>query len=236
MNRIELDLKCEGCSARINSIFNDLNNEELNIFSLYKTCLNFKPQEQIFDVGGIPKGIYILNSGKIKISKFSNEGDEQIVRLENEGDIIGYRALLSGEEYSCSATAVSKSSLCFIPKAHFLDLFARNRKLTLKIMALLASDLKKAENKIVRLTHRTVRERMAEALLLLKETYGYEKDNCTIKINFTRNEIATLAGTTRESATRILYEFSDTGILGIKGSKITIINLKELFRTANISY
>jgi CRP/FNR family transcriptional regulator len=203
-------------------------------FSLYKKCLNYQPRQMIFSEGGNPKGLFCISSGKIKISKISDEGKEQIVRLAKEGDIIGYRALLSDEKYSCSAIAINEISLCFIPKSAFLEVMAGNGELALKMMTLLAGDLKKAENKIMHLSHKSVRERMAEVLLVLKETYGCEKNNSTININFTRTEIGTLAGITRETATRILYEFSDAGMLELNGNKIAIINQKELLKTANI--
>ncbi len=124
-----------------------------------------------------------MNSGKIKIAQPGDEGKEQIVRLAKDGDILGYRALLIGDKYSCSATAIDETSTCFIPKDSFFNLIGKNANLSMEIMKLLSHDLKKAEHKITVLAQKPVREKMAEALLFLKETYGYENDNATININ-----------------------------------------------------
>lgn len=225
---------CEGCNTRLQSIFNNLSKEELNRFSKCKSCMSCENGQIIFEEGGHPRGLYIVNSGKIKISKYCEAGKEQIMRLANKGDIIGYRALLSSELYACSATAVNKTSLCFIPKDNFLGLITSNGELALKMMKLLSYDLKMAEKKISHLTHKTIRERVAESLLLLKETYGYCSDNVTINIDLNRAEIASLVGTTRETVTRMLYEFKDDGLLELNEKKIAIINHKQLLKTANI--
>ena len=226
--------ECAGCSTRLNSIFCNLNKDEMIRFSESKSCLNYLEGHMVFNEGNIPHGLFIINSGKIKISKYSNEGKEQIVRFAKDGDIIGYRALLSGEKYTCSASAINKISICFIPKHTFFDLLTRNGDLALKMMKLLANDLRKAESKITQLAQKPVRERMAEALLILRETYGCESDEKTINIYLSRTEIANMVGTARETATRLLYEFKDDGMVELKGKKIAIIDQKKLVKTANI--
>ena len=95
----------------------------------------------------------------------------------------------------------------------------------MEIMKLLAHDLKKAEHKITDLAQKPVREHMAEALLFLKETYGYENDNATINVILSREEIAT----------RLLSEFKEDGSIELAGKKIKILNQQKLFKTANIT-
>ena len=234
MNTKSLQLRCKDCLSRIHSVFSDLDEEELSELNLSKTSNNFKKGQHIFSEGSVAHGIFCVNSGKIKIAQSGDEGKEQIVRFAKEGDILGYRTLLSGDKYACSATAIDDASICFIPKNTFFGLIAKNTNLSMEIMKLLAHDLKKAEHKITDLAQKPVRERMAEALLFLKETYGYENDNATINVSLSREEIANMVGTARETATRLLSEFKDDGILELVGKKIKILNQQKLIKTANV--
>ncbi len=234
MSKKQLQPECQFCEARFKSVFCDLNDEDLNLLNLSKGCNTFKKGQLIFNEGGFPHGLFCVNSGKIKIAQSGDEGKEQIVRFAKDGDILGYRTLLSGDKYSCSATALDDTSICFIPKDTFFKLIAKNANLSMEIMKLLAHDLKNAERKITDLAQKPVRERMAEALLFLKETYGYESDNATINVSLSREEIANIAGTARETATRLLSEFKDDGIVELVGKKIKILNHQKLVKTANV--
>ena len=234
MNKKQLQPKCQHCQARFKSVFCDLSEEDLNTLNLSKGCNTFKKGQVIFNEGSFAHGIFCMNSGKVKIAQAGDEGKEQIVRFAKDGDILGYQTLLSGDKYSCSATAIDDASICFIPKNTFFNLIAKNANLSMEIMKLLAHDLEKAEHKITDLAQKPVRERMAEALLFLKETYGYENDNATINVILSREEIANMVGTTRETATRLLSEFKDDNIVELVGKKIKILNHQKLVTTANV--
>ena len=234
MNIKQVQPECQHCQARFKSVFCDLNEADLNELNLSKGCNTFKKGQIIFNEGGFPHGIFCVNSGKIKITQSGDEGKEQIVRFAKDGDILGYRTLLSGDKYSSSATAIDDSSICFIPKNTFFNLIGKNANLSMEIMKLLSHDLKMAEHKITDLAQKPVRERMAEALLFLKETYGYENDNATINVILSREEIANMVGTTRETATRLLSEFKDDSIVALIGKKIKILNHQKLVKTANV--
>ena len=234
MNIKQIQPECQHCQARFKSVFCDLNEADLNELNLSKGCNTFKKGQIIFNEGGFPHGIFCVNSGKIKITQSGDEGKEQIVRFAKDGDILGYRTILSGDKYSSSATAIDDSSICFIPKNTFFNLIGKNANLSMEIMKLLSHDLKMAEHKITDLAQKPVRERMAEALLFLKETYGYENDNATINVILSREEIANMVGTTRETATRLLSEFKDDSIVALIGKKIKILNHQKLVKTANV--
>ena len=234
MNTKQIQPECQHCQARFKSVFCDLNEADLNELNLSKGCNTFKKGQIIFNEGGFPHGIFCVNSGKIKITQSGDEGKEQIVRFAKDGDILGYRTILSGDKYSSSATAIDDSSICFIPKNTFFNLIGKNANLSMEIMKLLSHDLNMAEHKITDLAQKPVRERMAEALLFLKETYGYESDNATINVILSREEIANMVGTTRETATRLLSEFKDDSIVALIGKKIKILNHQKLVKTANV--
>lgn len=231
---VNLCMDCNHCSVRKDSILSILNSEALAELQKAKSHLVFNYGELIFKEGQYPSGFYIITKGKIKISKFGYEGREQIMRFAKEGDIVGYRALISEEKYSCSASAINETHLCFIPNEMIKYQIRNHPELAIRFMKLLANDLKTAEENALKIAQKTVRERVAESILLLKEIYGFEDDGSTLNINLKRDEIAGIAGTVRETATRLLYEFRESQIIELSGKKIKILNLQKLTYTANM--
>ena len=84
--------------------------------------------------------MYVLEEGKVKISKIGDEGKEQIVRFAKAGDLMGYRALLSGEKYRASATALTDLKVCIIPKENFMKILDNNKQLSSELMQKLTDD------------------------------------------------------------------------------------------------
>lgn len=195
----------------------------------------YKNGQVIFNQGSFPHGLYVVNSGKVKIYQLADNGKEQIVRMAKKGDVIGYRALLSHEKYSSTAEVLEETSICFIPRDLFFGFIENNSSVSMMMMKLLSQDLKKAEHKITDLAQKSVRERMAEALLYMKETYGLEQDDATINVVLTREEVANIAGTSTETAIRILSEFKNDKVVEFIGKKIKILNAKTLITIANIT-
>ncbi len=225
---------CETCHARLGSIFCDISDLELSNISAQKHCNFYLKGQQIFTEGNSPTGLHCVNRGKIKVSQSGFEGKEQSIRLAKEGDILGYRSLISGEPYTASAIAIEDSKVCIIPKALFFEMIRQNPDLTGNVMKLLASDLKDAENKITNLAQKPVIERLAEAILMLKEYYGFVKDENLLNITITREEIANIVGTATETAIRILSELKREGIIALDGKKIKILNIDALIKLANL--
>lgn len=229
-------IECNHCSIRQDSIFSALNSEEVSELQKEKSHLIFNYGELIFKEGQFPSGMYIVTNGKVKVSKYGFEGREQIMRFAKEGDILGYRAMVSEEKYSCSALAVTETRLCFVSKKFINQTIRNNPDLGFNFMKLFAKDLKIAEEKSLQLAQKTVRERVAESILILIEVYGLEDDNSTLKIILKRDEIASIAGTVRETATRLLSEFCDDNIIFMDGKKIKILDINLLAKKANSSF
>lgn len=225
---------CYYCNARFRSVFADLSLDETRALDLSKNCVTYKKGQVIFEEDTYPHGLYCVNSGKIKITQTGADGREQIVHLAKNGDIMGYRAILSGDKYSCSATAIEASTLCFIPTSVFISMVERNAGMAFKMIHLLSDELKTAEKTITDLAQKSVKERLAQGILLLKESYGYEEDGCTIDISITREEIASIVGTARETATRLLTELSKEKSIELKGKKIKILSQQKLIQAANV--
>jgi len=225
---------CHHCNVRMNSVFNVLEGDHLSEMSMHKSCNIYKKGQYVFSENGLPTGLYCINSGKIKIATTGYDGKEQILRLAKSGDIVGYRALLSNERYASSAITLEDASICLIEKDFFFKSMETSPKLMFEVVKKMSRDLKEAEDHIVSLSQKNVRERMAEALLFLKATYGLEEDQQTIMVNLSREEIADYVGTSTESCIRLLSEFNHDKIIELKGKKIKILNLPQLIQTANI--
>jgi CRP/FNR family transcriptional regulator len=226
---------CNHCAKRFANVFCNSNYDSMEEINAEKVCTPYKKGETIFKEGTRPHGIFCVNYGKIKLSKMGDDGKEQITRLVKAGDPLGYRALLSGDTYSSSAIAIEDSGVCFIPKELFMGILQKDTNMSLEMMKLLSDDLRKAELQITHLAQKPVRERVAEALLFIKETYGFEEDGKTIDATFSREDIANIVGTATETAIRLLSEMNKDKIIQLVGKKIVILDLAKLIKTANLS-
>ncbi|WP_298737153.1 Crp/Fnr family transcriptional regulator [uncultured Chitinophaga sp.] len=227
-------ISCQHCKARFGSIFCKAEGEQLSSLNSARVCSLYKKGQVIFQEGAYSFGIYCINSGKIKLSHSGDDGREQIIRLVKAGDIMGYKALLSGERYTATAIALEDAQVCFIPKDLFLSVLQSDPSLSLEMMRILSSELRKAELKITHLAQKPVRERLAETLLFIHETYGVESDGQTLNVRLSREEIANLVGTATESAIRLLSEFKKEGMIELEGKKIRLLNMKGMIKTANL--
>lgn len=225
---------CDKCDGAGKSIFCSLSKQELVEISESKSFNTYKKGQVIFYESNQPQGLFCLYSGKVKIHKLGDDGKEQIVRLAKNGNVIGYRALLSNDNYYATATALEDTIVCFFPKATYLNMLLTNAQFAMRTIQMLASDLRSAEQMITNMAQKHVRERMAEALLLLKDFFGTESDNATINTVLTREDIGSIAGTTTETSIRVLSELNKNKIVKLVGKKIKILNHRELSKIANI--
>lgn len=228
------ELVCQTCAQKTTSILCRAKVEYLEAIDSQKVCNIFRKGQTIFNEGSYPFGVFCINSGKIKLAHVGDDGKEQIISLLKEGDIAGYRSLLSGERYRASAVALEDTRVCFIPKDLFIYILKNDAGLTFEMMKLLSDELHRTELKLTHLAQKPVRERLAEILLFMKETYGFEEDGITLNVRLTREEIANLVGTATESTIRLLSEFKRDSMVELDGKKIKIINHKKLVKTANL--
>jgi len=233
-NKYTFSADCKTCKARPMGIFCHLEHMDLEEFNEMKSCIVFRKNQLIFSEGAHPLGLYCVNSGKIKLSRSGPDGKEQIVRMVRAGDVLGYRALLTSERYNARAVALDDSDICFIPRDTFFNVLRNNPGLSFEIIKMLSVELRKAERMITDLAQKPVRERMAEALLFLRETYGYEPDSTTINVVLSREDIGNLVGTATETAIRLLSEFKQDKIVEFLGKKIRILDMDKLIHTARL--
>ncbi len=234
MNKIP-KLECQNCSSRFLGVLCNLQEESLEECSQHKTTNQYKKGQIIFYEGNKVFGLYCIFSGRVKLYKASIDGKQQIIRIVGPGDFLGYRSLFAEEPYSVTAEILEDAIICCIDKSAFFSLLSKSPQLALDIIKKLSKELREMESLATSIAHRSVRERMAELLLMLKEAYGKRtKKGYLIDLKLSREEIGEMIGVTQETAIRLLSEFRHDGLIDIKDREITILKPKSLLDTAHI--
>ena len=147
---------------------------------------------------------------------------------------IGYRALFAEENYIASAVAIEDSTVCILNKDSIFRIMKGNAELTLRLIKTMATELGFSNSRTVTLTQKHIRGRLAESLLFLNETYGFEEDGSTIKVYLSREDIANLSNMTTSNAIRTLSTFASEKVIALDGRKIKILDLKKLERISEL--
>lgn len=185
---------------------------------------NFKKNQIIYAEQEEPEYLWCLLKGKVKLYKDGVGGRQQILRLIRPVQYFGYRAYFAKEHYVSSAGAFEASVLGAIPMSLVEEMINNNRKLAWFFIHELSRNLGGSDTKIVNLTQKHIRGRLAEALMLLKDNYGYEEDNSTLSIYMAREDLANLSNMTTSNAIRTLSGFVAEKIITVDGRRIKIIN------------
>ena len=224
--------KCEQCIVRQFNSLKHLSKEELVRMSGCKTSKIIKKGEYLFEEGEHINGVFCIKDGVCKVSKMSENGKNQIVNLIKRGDLIGERSLVSDEVSNLNAVALEDMEVCFIPKDEIITDLEKNTNFTMDVLKTMASSLKNADNLIVDMAQKSVKQRLAEALLNLQDKFGVTSEN-TINIQLSREDIANIIGTATESAIRLLSDLKKKKIILFKGKEISILDKKELEKIAH---
>ncbi|MGB5665847.1 MAG: Crp/Fnr family transcriptional regulator [Maribacter sp.] len=219
--------RCENCIVRQFNFLRAMNKEELKKVSDSKITKTVKKGESLFEEGEKLDGVYCVRSGVSKLSKLSANGKDQIVKLASKGEVMGQRAVIAEESTNVSAVAVSDMQVCFVPKNSIVHTLHRNPDFAVEVLRHMAHDLKEADDVIVNMSQKTVKQRIAEAFLYLRNNYG-EDANGFLTLTLSREDIANVVGTATESAIRIISEFKKKGMIKTSGKKIGVVDEKLL--------
>jgi CRP/FNR family transcriptional regulator len=230
-------LECQHCDARSISFLQFCTPEEKEKVSMSKTCSHYKKGQAMFYEDNIPLGIYCLSKGSVKLTRSNKDGKEQIIRFAKDGEFLGYRALIADEPLVATATCIEDTISCFIPKSVFMELVEKNPVINKMMLKSLCHDLGIADEKIQSLAQKSVRERLAETLLFLHQTFHLEEqmvDNL-IAVTLPREDIANIVGTATETVIRLLSEFKNDKLIDMEGKKIRILNRQALEKISHAS-
>lgn len=216
------------------SVLKDLPAKDVELLTANKTEQLYSKGEIIFREAAYPAGIFYIVEGKVKKYKVDKEGREQIIYVANEGEILGYHAILSEDRYPDSAAALEKSRIAFIPKEDFLNTLQQSAVLSKRLLKTLSHEFAVLANSISAFAQKSVRERLALQLIILREKYKVNfQPGMPVEINISRSDLANMVGTVRESAVRILTEFKEADILQTKGRTIIVLDVNQLIQIAN---
>ncbi|MGF7137941.1 Crp/Fnr family transcriptional regulator [Roseimarinus sediminis] len=213
--------------------FKHLTDTEIGKLNYDKTCQVYKKGSVVYREGSRLTGFYCITKGILKIYKTGIDGKEQIIRFVKAGDIVAFRSLLSQELACTTAKVIDDAVLCHIPYQTLLFLLQNNWKFSHWMIQILCRELREANDYITDIAQKTVRERLAEVLLLLKDSFDVDESN-TLQIALTREELANMVGTATESVIRLLSEFKQDGLIELKGRKIRFLDMATLRRMASI--
>jgi len=192
----------------------------------------YQKNEIIHDEGTDPQFMMCLMQGKVKVYMSGEVGRNSIIRVIKPLELFGYRAFFTDDKYHTSAAAFEDCVIAAIPLVIIDKLVNENPKVGLCLIKDLCGYLGHADNRTVSLTQKHVRGRMAETLLFLEETYGYEQDQHTLSIYISREDIACMSNMTTANAIRTLSSFVNDKIITTDGRKIKIIDEQKLRETS----
>ncbi len=222
-----MESRCENCIVRQFNSLRAMSKEELTKVSDSKVYMRIKKGDVLFEEGEKLKGVFCVRDGVSKLSKLSANGKDQIVKLASKGEVIGQRTVIAKESTNLSAVAVSDMEVCFIPKEIITNTLDTNPNFAVEVLRHMAHDLKEADDVIVNMSQKTVKQRMAEAFLYLKKNYGENGDGF-LSLALSREDYANVVGTATESCIRIISEFKKKGLIKTSGKKIGVVDEKKL--------
>jgi CRP-like cAMP-binding protein len=218
----------ELCIEGASSIFKGLSQADKEILDRHHSFSNYRKKDLIISQGDKPIGFVILVSGKAKLFKVGAGGREQIIKMLRPQSVVVYRSLFTDNPYPFSSEPVENATVVTLDKPSLLKILKQNAELAVKFMKLMADELIYTNNRLISLTQKHVRGRMAESILLLRDTYGLEADGKTLRVMLPREDLAHLSNMTTSNAIRTLSNFAVEKIIDIERRKILIRNPLKL--------
>lgn len=214
----------------MSEMWNALLPEEKRIVTDNFTIANYKKNQIVYSENEDPKNLWCLLKGKVKMYKAGIGDRVQILRLYSPVQYFGYRAYFAKEKYLSSVAAVEESIVGSIPMEIVERLIQGNINLAMFFIHELSRNLGGSDTKLVNLTQKHIRGRLADALLQLEDNYGLEDDGATLRIYMSREDLASLSNMTTANAIRTLAAFVSEKLILVDGRKIKLIDKEQLQR------
>ncbi len=223
---------CLHCKSFGKSIFSCLEKSIASkIVSSVNVPLFFRKGQDVYTEGNSAKGVFCIQSGKVKVYK-NCEGRNLIINLSCNSDLIGYTGIFNGGTFVNSAKCIEDSHLCFIPKKAFLNILSANPEIVMALLKQSCQENAKISNYLKDLKCTNMLGRITSTLLEINKKFGTD-ENKNLNVNLTRKEIGEISGTTTESAIRILNQLKKEKVITLNGSRIRILDINKLQRHFN---
>lgn len=203
--------------------------KELENLSQNRSIIRYKKKDVLFHEGDTPQFLFFLVRGQVKTHKAHEEDKEYVTSLYKQGDFFGYVSLLQNSDYTQSAVALEDCEICKIPKNDFTALLYKNRDVANKFIKMLSCNIAEREKRLLSLAYDTVRKRVADALLSLKNSSSAPAEGPP-KIRMNREDLASMVGTATETVIRSLSDLKAEKLIEMDGRDILILDEKKLER------
>ncbi len=210
-------------------LFADLSEKELAFLAERATPRRLGAGELIFSEGEACEGLYVVESGAIRVFKTSAGGREQVLTIEGAGGSVAELPVFDGGDYPASAAAMNQATVLFVSKRDFQALCLEHPQVALKVLKVVGKRLRRLVGIIEELSFTTIHHRLASLLLRLAERRGKRTARgVEITIQSSNQELAAHIGTVRELVSRNLSRLQAEGIIRMEGKTIIIPNLDAL--------
>ncbi|OFX17775.1 MAG: hypothetical protein A2033_02300 [Bacteroidetes bacterium GWA2_31_9] len=227
-------VKCTDCETSDCWILKFCSKEWIDFVANNKVSHFYKKKQHVIYEKTLMEGIYFIHFGKVKVYKSGIGKKQQIVRLSKTGDILGHRGF-NREYWPISAEIIEDSNICLLRIEHFNLLLKNNIELTNHLLLFYVDELFYSEEMARDLSQLSVRERVADALLKIKNAYCPSKEDKCVGVLLSRQDIADIAGTTKEQVSKNLAEFKEEKIINLNNKEIIIEDSDRLNTIANHS-
>jgi CRP/FNR family transcriptional regulator, cyclic AMP receptor protein len=226
---LEIIESCVACPHREDRLFCNLPAPAVQRLTHITAASSYPKGATLFVEGQAPRGVFILCSGKVKLSTSSADGKTLILRISDPGEVLGLPATVTGKPYELTADVVEPCQANFITRADFLNFLREYGEAALRVAQQLGETYHAAisEMRTIGLSH-SAGEKLARFLLEWSAGHQEDKGQTRLKLTLTHEEIAQMIGTSRETVTRLFADFKKKQLLQIKGASLIIQNKSGL--------
>lgn len=223
----KLKPKCTTCHISSMSWLKNCSQEVLKDISDHKTCVNFQKGEYLMKEDETARGFFCIRSGVIH-SEIRDNQRSMIIGLYGKGTVLGYRTAGEKGKNPVTVKAVERTEACYIHVETFLKLMTKYPSLKTEVVRSLSAELQYLERHALNMVCKSVKQRVAMALIHIAGIYHYRQQGCSIHIHLDRQDIADMVGTTKEQVCHLLAELREEGLVNFKAKHFKYIHLKGL--------
>ncbi len=224
---------CQSCAHRSSSDLCNLNSVETAEFEEIRRTVVYQSGQFVFYEGHTALGLYVLCSGRVKLTRLTARGQRRLVALIDPGGLIEKHTFQDGAVHEVTCEALEPSQVCIIDRVRYLDLLKRNGGLAIRVIQLLSREMGFSLSEADQLAFASARERMARLLLELADRYGEKhSEGIRIVIQLKREELAQMAAITVETAVRLLQTFQAQQLIRMSGRDILLLDTERLARAS----
>lgn len=224
--------ECITCKVRDCSFLTHCDTHTLKLISIYKTTGSIDKGERLFAEGDEVQGLYFIKKGFLRIELYGDSPRPLVLKFAGKGTVLGHRTNINHSVHHNTATAISPVTYCFLPNIAFREIACDSPTLRQQLTEQLLKDLFLAERKTLQLAHYSVREKVAQALLQMAHIHEYNEKKQSFRTEFGRQDLADLAGTTKEQVSKVMKDFEKEKLIKYTGKKFTYLNIQLLHYAA----